>query len=217
MGMTGKRLFVMTVTLLAFSPAYAASFKCWTNNEGVRECGNVIPPEYAQKKSETVNQYGVTVETQKRAKTREELAAEAAQQEEQRRLEEEEEKRRKEDEARQREQARKDRVLTATFTSVSEIIASRDRKTQAIDANIEITRLSISGIEDNMNDLKKRAANLERAGKPVPDDLIADIELLQSQIDEKESYIEAKQDEKEKLIEKYEADIERFKELKGIK
>ena len=25
-----------------------ARMKCWTNNEGVKECGDTVPPEYTQ-------------------------------------------------------------------------------------------------------------------------------------------------------------------------
>lgn len=34
------------LTLVASMQANAA-IKCWTNNEGVRECGNRVPPEYS--------------------------------------------------------------------------------------------------------------------------------------------------------------------------
>ena len=36
------------VALLALPPMAGAGIKCWTNNDGVRECGNAVPPEYAQ-------------------------------------------------------------------------------------------------------------------------------------------------------------------------
>ena len=64
-----------TLSLLALLlPFHAHAFKCWTNNEGVRECGNVVPPEYAQQKTRTINERGITTEVKERAKTKEELA-----------------------------------------------------------------------------------------------------------------------------------------------
>ncbi|MGM0593623.1 MAG: hypothetical protein ACQETD_03710, partial [Pseudomonadota bacterium] len=137
-----------------FAGSSQARIKCWTNSEGVRECGNAIPPEYAQQESETINERGLTVERQERAKTKEELA------EERRRAEEE--ARRKAEEARRREeQARYDRVLLSTFLSEQEIIESRERKVGAIDATIEVTRITIDKLEADLEKEQKRAAGYE--------------------------------------------------------
>ena len=38
--------FIFLICCLA-NPA-GANIKCWTNEDGVRECGNKIPPEYSQ-------------------------------------------------------------------------------------------------------------------------------------------------------------------------
>ena len=35
-----------------------ARFKCWTNSDGVKECGQNVPPEYAQQGHEEVNSLG---------------------------------------------------------------------------------------------------------------------------------------------------------------
>lgn len=67
-------LFASTVLLYAQSGL--AAIKCWTNNEGYRECGNSVPPEYAQKETRTLNQRGVTTEVRQRAKSREEVLRE---------------------------------------------------------------------------------------------------------------------------------------------
>ena len=69
---------------LAIGPGIAAAkneggkIKCWHNKDGVRECGNAVPPEYAQQQSEEKDKSGLTVKTQERAKTQEELEAERA-------------------------------------------------------------------------------------------------------------------------------------------
>ena len=49
-----------------------ARFKCWTNSDGVRECGENVPPEYAQQGHEEINKLGITVDKQERAMTEEE-------------------------------------------------------------------------------------------------------------------------------------------------
>jgi len=59
-------LAVLAAALLPL-PA-SAGIKCWTNDDGVRECGNTVPPEYAQKSHRELTGEGITVSTTKRAK-----------------------------------------------------------------------------------------------------------------------------------------------------
>ncbi len=185
-----------------------AAIKCWTNNEGVRECGNTIPPEYSQQGSSTLNERGITVETQKRALTSEELAViHKREEEERRRAAEEAEKRKKQDAA--------DRVLLSTFLSEEEIIGARDRKLTLIDGNIEITHITIKKLNDDLQRQQKKAANFERKGKTVPEGTLKEIASLERQLKNKEDFIQAKEDEKETIREKYAKDLERFRELKS--
>lgn len=193
------------VCLVANEPA--AAIQCWTNNEGVRECGNVVPPEYAQDRVRTMDNRGFTVDVKERAKTEEELA-------EARRREAEEARRQAEEEERRKAQAAYDRMLLSTFTTEQELLASRDRKIAAIDATIEVTELSIENIRDSLARYEKRAADLERGGRPIPDDLHQDIANLKAQIADKERYIESKEREKAAIQAQAEEDLERFRYLK---
>lgn len=195
---------------LALPGSAFAAIKCWTNKEGVRECGNVVPPEYAQKETRTINERGITVEVKERAKTPEE-------QEQERAAKEAAEARLAEEKKRQQEQAAYDRVLLSTFTTEQELFASRDRATGAIDATIEISNATANQLGRKLDDLKKRAAGLERAGTPLPADLKDDMASLERQIEDKQAYIETKKQEKAQLLLKYEADLQRYRELKGIK
>jgi hypothetical protein len=195
---------------LALPGSAIAAIKCWTNKEGVRECGNVVPPEYAQKETRTLNERGITVEVKERAKTAEEL-------EQERLAKEAEEARAREEKRRQEEQAAYDRMLLSTFTTEADVLASRDRATGSIDATIEISGATITQLTRKLDDLKKRAAGLERAGNPLPADLKEDMASLERQIADKHEYIDNKKQEKARILEKYEADLRRYRELKGIK
>lgn len=197
--------------LLLSSSAYA-KIVCWTNSDNIRECGNAVPPEYAQKKTETLNERGMTTEVNERAKTPEEIAAEKVRLAEEQRLI---------DEEAQREKDRRtyDRVLLSTYLTESDIIRSRDRQTTSIDASIEVTNITIDKLNEKLVEEKKKAANYERAGKPLPERMQQDISSLQEQIDGKNRFIETKKAEKQKLYDKYQAEIIRFRELKadGVK
>ena len=200
---------------LALPLASEAGIKCWTNRDGVRECGNAVPPEYAQQETRTINKRGITTGISERAPTKEELAEQQRQLEaEQLRLEEEEAQRALEEE-RRKEQANYDRVLLSTFLNEEEILRSRDRKLVSIDATLELTRITVEKMQDKLETEKSRAANYERRGKDLPERTREDIESLQKQITDKLGYIESKQKEKQALLDKYQADIVRFRELKA--
>ncbi|MCW8828942.1 MAG: DUF4124 domain-containing protein [Gammaproteobacteria bacterium] len=185
-----------------------AAIKCWTNNEGVRECGNAIPPEYAQQESETLNKRGMTVDVQKRAKTGEEL-------EEERRRRAEEEQRRAEQERLRKEQANYDRVLLSTFLSEQEIIEARDRKISAIDATIELNRITVEKHKVDLQHEQQRAENYRQRERAIPENLQQSIDSLERQITDKNRYIKSQQEEKARLELKYQQDLERFRELKA--
>jgi hypothetical protein len=197
----------LVAPLLLSSSAYA-KIVCWTNDEGIRECGNAVPPEYAQKETRTINERGMTTEIKERAKTPEEIAAEKARIAEEEQLAAEEERR-------QQERDNYDRVLLSTYLSESDIIRSRDRQSGAFDATIEITKITIDKLNEKLAAEKKKAANYERQGKKLPKRLQQDISSLQEQVDAKNNFIQTKELEKKKLHEKYEADMLRFRQLKA--
>lgn len=180
-----------------------AKIKCWTNSDGIRECGNIVPPEYAQQGHDEISKQGTRVKRHERAKTEAELAEEArlkAIEEEKKRLAEE--------------QAMHDRVLLSTFASEDEIIMTRDGKITSIKTEIRLTNRSKDKAEERLSRLRKKAANLERAGKPLPKKLAQDIQHTQTQVKEYESFVNNKQAEKDKLHQQFETDVKRYRELR---
>lgn len=204
-----KPLTITAIAMLLVSGSANAAIKCWTNKDGVRECGNTVPPEYAQDETRTMNKRGMTVEVQERAKTKEELALE--------RQQEEEAKRKAAEEERQREEAANyDRLLLGAFTTEADIISSRDRKLAAIEATIEINRTSLAKLNEQLATRLKQANALDSKDKPIPEDLKKEISDLQRQVDEKDAFIKNRLDEKEVLSVKYDGYLKRYRELKGI-
>lgn len=199
----------LPTTFAATKPG-GGTIKCWTNKDGVRECGNTVPPEYIQQEVDTLNKRGVTIDVKERAKTKDELEQERA-------AREAEEKRLAEEKRRREEQAAYDQMLLATFTSEQDLLEARDRKLAAIDASIEITGITIGTLEQKLTELRKRAAGLERGGSAVPADLKEDMVSIEKQIGEKRKYIEYQQQEKQEMNEKYAADLQRYRELRAVK
>lgn len=175
----------------------------WVDEEGKVHYGDRIPPEYANKERKVLNERGLEVDTLEAAKTPEQLA-------EERRLAEQ----RREQERLAAEQAAHDRMLLATFTTEEDMVLTRDGKIAAIDGMLRITRARIEKAERQLEDLTRRAANLERAGRVVPKRLHDDIASTRQQIERFQAYIVAKRKEQEAIRQQFEADIKRFRELK---
>ncbi len=205
-----KQLFSSLIIMFALSGLTLsgtahARMKCWTNKEGVKECGNKIPPEYAQQEYQELGKGGLVREKTERAKTPEELA-------EERHLEE----KLAEEEKIKAEQKKQDSILLATFSNVSDIERARDERITALDASIKLTQARSEKIQLDLDKRIQTAANAERAGKQPPEALLKDIESLKRQINNNDKFIEGKRAEQEEIKEAHAKDIARFKKLKGI-
>ena len=187
-----------------FSAPADAAIKCWTNKEGVRECGESVPPEYSQQGHEVISNQGTVVKETDRALTPEEIEAQKKQA-----AEEAEKKRAAE------EQARQDQILLATFSSTDEIERQLTDQLAALTARIGTTETFIEKLKDQLNKRIEAAAAAERAGKPANDALKEDIESLKRQLKNNEDSIAELHKEQESTKAEYAAKVERFKELKG--
>jgi len=210
-----RHLFIATTLAFALSsPVFAAgkssSFQCWVNKQGIRECGNEVPPEYSQGKTETINKYGITTKVEARAKTKEEAEAEQRAQEEQARKEAQEKQALKEQQA-------YDRVLLASYFSEQDINSARNRRLSAIDAAIDMTNNSITQQQGKLNKEEQRAAALKKSGKAVSADDQSEMDSLRKEINDKKVFIAAKQKEREATNVEYDGYVKRFRELKGTK
>ncbi len=208
--MSTTQVSALLALLILTGPAYIraaeeARMKCWVNHEGIRECGNRVPPEYIQQGYQELDKEGIVREEMEPAKTAEELA-------EARRLAALKAAKQKQEAAIRT----KNRVLLQTFSSVSDIERARDDRITALEAIIKLTRVRIEKIELNLNEHIKRAADSQRLGKAPAQALLDDIESLERQIGDNNRFIDQKRAEQEQIRQDHAADIERYKRLKGI-
>lgn len=191
-------LLLAGLLFLSATATAGSRIKCWVNKDGVRECGQIVPPEYAQQRIEIINERGIVVEVIEAAKSREQLAKEAA---ERRRL---------------AEQKRRDEILLNTFTTERDIELARKSRIQAIESIIAITNSNTRSLKSNLTRIQKRAADFERAGEEPPKELFAEMESLKRQIKDNEEFVAKKQRDIIDLEKRFDADLKRFRELKGI-
>lgn len=200
---------VVLATLLLTPATASAGIKCWTNNDGVRECGNAVPPEYAQKSHRELSETGVTVSTTTRAKTKEELRKEREEAARRAAIEAEEARR-------LREQKAKDRVLLSTYTTERDLTLAHEGQVAAIDIRIDHTRKIVKQLKASLEQLHGQAAQLERSGKPITPELKSKIAKVEKQLQDSHSFINKRRLQKAELAEQFEKDLSRYRELKGI-
>ena len=185
--------------------AEGVRMKCWTNHEGVRECGNRVPPEYIQQGYTEIDGKGFVRDVKERAKTPEELV-------EAKRLA----KLKAAEQKQKAEQETRDRVLLRTFSSVSDIERARDNRVAALEGTIKLAGIRNENTRLKLNDYIKRAADRERTGQAPTPALLEDIEALQGQIENNDRFIAEKRAEQEQIRQAHALDIERYKRLKGM-
>ncbi len=195
-----NRVLLLGLALLLAAPMAPAGsrIKCWVNKDGVRECGQFVPPEYAQQRIEVVNERGIVVDVIEAAKSKEQLAKEAT---ERRRL---------------AEQKRRDQILLNTFTTERDIELARKSRIQAIESIIEITNSNTRSLKASLAKIQKRAADFERTGERPPKELFEEMDSLKRQIQDNEDFVAKKQRDIIALEKRFDADLQRFRELKGI-
>jgi hypothetical protein len=195
------------LSLLLPQPAPADSrMKCWTNSDGIRECGDVIPPEYTQQSHETLNSQGITVEQVRASRTRAEIEAEQAE----KHARETAERARK---AKAERAAERDRILFSTYNSIADLEIARESQLEHIDTQISSTEKRIEKLEQAMAERVRRAAQMERQGRVPPDSLTSDIAGLRGQIDESRQFITDRREERSAVDAQFGADIERYLKL----
>jgi hypothetical protein len=196
---------VVALAAATITPAGAAGkFKCWTNAEGVRECGESVPPEFSQEGHEVLNTKGDVVSEKERAKTPEEM-------EEAKKLAAiEKEKKEKEAEAK-----RQDAILLQTYTRVEDLERVRDEQILSIESTIKVTNARSDKIKTDLDKRVAAAAAEERAGKAPNEKLLANIESLKQQLANNDEFVTKKKTEQETIRADYDQRIARFKELKA--
>ena len=80
---------------------------------------------------------------------------------------------------------------------------------------IKVAQHKLGNLNRDLDKLSQSAADLEREGKPVPEDMSKDIANLQAQVEAETSFIAAQHKQQQDVRDKFAADINRFKELKA--
>ncbi len=172
-----------------------ANIKCWTNEDGVKECGNKIPPEYSQGASVKISRGGVVIGEEAAAKSLETIRKE------------------KEASIKAEESLKADQALLKTFSSTEDLILARDRKVDQIDQEIILLESRIIKLEENLQKVRLRIDANEKEDIPGDEDLDKNAQLILRQIRESQQFIKTKEKEKNDISRQFAKDIDRFNKL----
>ena len=191
-----KQLLVSFICIIFCSLHTAgATIKCWTNKEGLRECGNKIPPEYSQGASIQISRGGVVIGEGQAAKSLETI--------------------RKEREAIiSAEESRKaDQALLKTFSSTEDLVLARDRKIEQINKEIVLLESRIGKLDENLLKLKLRIDANKNGAPAGNNDLNENAQRIVLQIKESQQFIKTKENERNDISLQFAQDIDRFNNL----
>jgi hypothetical protein len=173
----------------------------WVDEKGVTHYGDHVPSEYSQREQTVLNAQGLEVQ-KRQAEMSPKEAAEYA--------------------AKQREEARRkqhDMFLISTYPSVKEIENVRDVRLDQIKGQITAAEAYISSLTTRVEGLKGRALNFapyntKPGARRMPDDLAEEMVRAMSELRTQNSALTAKKTEHQNVVASFDADIQRFKELR---
>lgn len=193
--------------LLAISPpVQAQKIVCWKDKAGkVVGCGDRVPPEFQQNESKTLDNRGITRQTN--------VSAEEAA-----RLKQEAEKKaalKVDEDRRIAEQRRQDSALVNTYTSDKEIDQRRDRELQVVDLQLAQLKSSLKNATEAEAATQKRHGEAAKSGKPVPPPLADELARVIDERKRIETRIAEKEKDKAVISARYAEQKARYIELRG--
>lgn len=182
----------------------------WVDENGVTHFSETVPPEAANRDREILNRHGVRVGSEEGEVTPEERAeqerlAAIAEREEQERLS----------------IARHDRMLLATYITVSDIEDLRDRRLELLESQIKVTELYLTNLRKRLVVLQDEASAFKPyTTKPdapqIPEAIALEISETVKSINNYERTLANTRASQQALRESFDKDIARFRQLKGV-
>lgn len=204
-----RTALVLALTTAMAPSLFAQTIKKCVDDKGITHYGDPLPPQCAKSEVKEITSQGTVRKTIDRPLTAEEIKAR-----------QEDELRNKDARRKEEEQNRRDRALLATYGSEKEFDVSRDRGLATIDARINTSRTQLKDLEDQK---KKLAGEMEfyesgksksTKGKEVPAALADRVARNKKDIQNINTSIVRLEEEKKLITEQFEADKQRWRELK---
>jgi hypothetical protein len=197
-------LFFLSVVLVAGSFSALAKMYKWVDEDGQMHFGDRIPEKYLVREHQELNDRGVVVKHNEAAKTAEQKA-------EDKRLEKE----RKKAALIEKKKKQRDRVLLDTFTTVRDLIAARDSRIDAVEAQIQLADAIIANSVNKIESMEQRVVKIQTSNREVPLDLYQRIDNAKKQVAIQSEVRKNHEKRRDKIATQFDGYIKRFKVLKA--
>lgn len=191
---------LITLGLLTSAGLQAGMYR-YTDANGQLVISNTIPQEATKRGYDIISDSGRVIETIAPAPTAEELAAREAAKERKRQREA---------------QLEQDRLLLKRFSHPDQAVRAMHRKVEELEGLISLKRGNISVLTSQLDNEQRRAAEMERAGRNVPDATLKKIYRLEGQVRDIEREIAAQRLEIDAVAQRFLSDIKRLEEITGL-
>lgn len=185
----------LSLLLCAASAFAQLKYYRYVNKDGVKVISHTIPPEYAQKGYEVMTHTGQVIEVVAPAPDPEDAQAELEKRAAERALMAEYE------------------LLARRYSDVEDIYASRDRRLAHLDATIAILRSNIGNLHGQIDGLMSKAAQSERSGREVSEQILSNIEEIKAELATTELKLQTRIEERAGIHDEFESDAKLL--LKG--
>ena len=187
------------LTLALGATDVLANMYRYKDDVGSLHIGYSIPPELVDNGYEVLNERGLVIQTVLPKAVLDAQSAEML----------------KEAEARHKIdlQRAKDEALLRYYSSPADVERARERKLTQLDNFIRIQERNIASYQTKMRELQGQAAQMQRAGRAVPEAIIDTLATLEEKVQDANVAVKAKRVEKDITYAAFEADIKRIKYL----
>lgn len=184
-----KYLLMATLAVSLAVPALAEiSLYRYTNDKGIQVIDHSIPPEMVKNGYEVISMSGKVLRVVPPALSEEEIAAKAERQQ----LEVEFER------------------LRRRYASVADLESAKSRKLESIQTSITVLESNILSINNRISEFMTKAADRERAGRKVPQNLLDNISAAKEELEIAKKRLVQRQAEYNDVAERFDADVAVF-------
>ena len=193
---------VLAALILLAPTVHAATYK-WVDDQGVVHYTDKIPPEAINKGSVELNKQGIPIKKNDPALTPE-----------QRRVREAEDERGRQAAKVREEIQRKDRALLQSYTNESEIDLAKKRALGTIDGQVQSAQAYIATLAKRKVEIAGRVATF--GNTPLPPALEREVANVNEELEKQADLIATKRKEVVVVTARYDADKQRWRELRTI-
>jgi hypothetical protein len=171
-----------------------AAYYRYVNDQGVKVMDHSIPPAFSQRGYEVLNSVGRVIKVVPPALTEQDIKALEARQA----IKEEYEQ------------------LSRRYSSTLDIEEAKLRQLERLDANIALVRGNINSLKRQIDGIGTKAAEFERAAKPVPATLLESLAKTKNELANSENLMVIRVAEKQQVVDKFEREKTIFTQGKEL-